>query len=118
MVEVTLELALIVVGFILVLGLMIESRFRANWAVEEIQEQLDLMERGLEVVATVLQKIPEILPTYTINQNPLSQILEFFQGMNAPPPGEDGSYDAPALRDATGQFSDGTKEEATPVKPE
>ena len=113
MVEVTLELALIGVGFILVLGLMIESRFRANWAVEEIQEQLDLMERGLEVVATVLQKIPEILPTYTINQNPLSQILEFFQGMNPPPPGEDSSYDAPALRDATGQYSDGTKEGET-----
>ena len=118
MVEVTLELALIVVGFILVLGLMIESRFRANWAIVEIQEQLDLMERGLEVVGTVLQRLPELVPQFSINQSPLVQILEFFQGMNAPPPGEDGSYDAPALRDATGQFSDGTKEEATPVKPE
>jgi len=112
MVEVRLELALIVIGFILVLGLMIESRFRTNWAILEVQEQLDLMERGLEVVATVLQKIPEILPTYTINQNPLSQILEFFQGMNAPPADEDGSYATPTLRDATGQFTDGQTEAA------
>ena len=110
MVQVTLELTLIAIGFILVLALMIESRMKMNDTVFEIQEQLDLMERGLEVVATVLQKIPEILPTYTINQNPLSQILEFFQGMNAPPPGEDGSYDAPALRDATGKYSDGETE--------
>jgi len=110
LVEVTVELVVIAIGFILVLGLMIESRMKMNDTVLEVQEQLDLMERGLEVVATVLQKIPEILPTYTINQNPLSQILEFFQGMNAPPPGEDGSYANPQLRDDVGKYSDGETE--------
>jgi len=110
MVEVTVELVVIAIGFILVLGLMIESRMRLNESVLEVQEQLDLMERGLEVVAAVLQKIPEILPTYTINQNPLSQILEFFQGMQTPPGEGDDSYATPQLRDDVGKYSDGEKE--------
>jgi hypothetical protein len=110
MVGVSLELVVIIIGFILVLGLMIESRMSLNGTVLDIQEQLDMMERGLEVVATVLQKIPEILPTYTINQNPLSQILEFFQGMNAPEGGADDSYANPQLRDDVGKYSDGETE--------
>jgi len=118
MVEVTVELALIAIGFISVLALMIESRFRTNWAIVEIQEQLDLMERGLEVVGTILTKIPELVPQFSINQSPLGQILEFFQGMNAPRPGEDGSYATPQLRDDVGKYSDGTTEEATTVEPE
>jgi len=111
MVEVTLELALIAIGFILVLGLMIESRMRLNESVLDVQEQLDLMERGLEVVASVLQRLPELVPSFSINQSPLGQILEFFQGMNAPPPGEDGSYANPQLRDDVGQFTDGQETE-------
>jgi hypothetical protein len=118
MVQVTLELALIAIGFILVLGLMLESRMRLNETVIEVQEQLDLMERAIEVVGTVLTRIPELVPSFSINQSPLGQILEFFQGMNAPPPGGDGSYDAPQLRDDVGQFSDGSTEEATTVEPE
>jgi len=118
MVEVTLELTLIAIGFILVLGLMIESRMKMNDTVFEIQEQLDLMERAIEVVGTVLTRIPELVPSFSINQSPLGQILEFFQGMNAPPPGEDGSYATPELRDATGQFSDGTTEAEETVEPE
>ena len=110
MVEVTFEILVIGFGFILTLALMIESRFRANWAIEEIQEQLDLMERGLEVVGTILTKIPELVPQFSINQSPLGQILEFFQGMNAPPPGEDGSYANPQLRDDVGKYSDGETE--------
>ena len=118
MAEVSLALVVIVVGFILVLGLMIESRWSLNGTVLEIQEQLDLLERGLEVVGTVLTRIPELVPQFSINQSPLGQILEFFQGMNAPPPGEDGSYANPQLRDDVGKFSDGETQEATPVEPE
>jgi hypothetical protein len=118
MVEVTAEIVIIVFGFILVLGLMIESRMRMNGTVLEVQEQLDLLERGLEVVGTVLTRIPDLVPQFSINQSPLGQILEFFQGMNAPPPGEDGSYATPELRDDVGRFSDGQTEEATPVEPE
>ena len=110
MVQVSLELALITIGFILVLGLMIESRMRLNETVIEVQDQLDLMERGLEVVAGVLQQLPSLVPQFSINQSPLGQILEFFQGMNAP---KEGSYDAPALRDSTGQYSDGETDQST-----
>jgi len=110
MVEVTVELVVIAIGFILVLGLMIESRMRLNDSVLEVQEQLDLMERGLEVVAGVLQRLPELVPQFSINQSPLGQILEFFQGMQTPPGDGDDSYATPQLRDDVGQFSDGTKE--------
>jgi len=110
LVEVTAELVVITIGFILVLGLMIESRMRLNESVLEVQEQLDLMERGLEVVAGVLQRLPELVPQFSINQSPLGQILEFFQGMQAP---ADDSYATPQLRDDVGQFSDGEKESTT-----
>jgi len=115
MVGVSLDIVVIVIGFILVLGLMIESRFRSNWAIEEIQEQLDLMERGLEVVAGVLQRLPELVPQFSINQSPLAQILEFFQGMHGPEGGADDSYANPLLRDDVGKFSDGsTESKSTP----
>jgi len=115
MVEVTVELVVIAIGFILVLGLMIESRMRLNESVLEVQEQLDLMERGLEVVAGVLQRLPELVPSFSINQSPLGQILEFFQGMQTPPGEGDDSYATAQLRDDVGKYSDGTKEsESTP----
>jgi len=118
MVGVSLELVVIVIGFILVLGLMLEQRLKFNESVLDVQEQLDLMERGLEVVAGVLQRLPELVPSFSINQSPLGQILEFFQGMNAPPGGEDGSYATPQLRDDVGKYSDGEKEsEVTPETP-
>jgi len=117
MVGVSLELLVIAFGFILTIGLMIESRFRTNWAIEEIQEQLDLMERGLEVVAGVLQRLPELVPSFSINQSPLGQILEFFQGMQTPEEGADGSYANPQLRDDVGKYSDGEKESETTQKP-
>ena len=118
MVGVSLELVVIVIGFILVLGLMIEQRLKFNESVLDVQEQLDLMERGLEVVATVLSKIPELVPQFSINQSPLGQILEFFQGIQAPQGGEDGSYATPQLRDDVGKFSeDGSTEESDAQTP-
>jgi len=115
MVGVSLELVVIIIGFILVLGLMLEQRLKFNESVLDVQEQLDMMERGLEVVAGVLQRLPELVPQFSINQNPLSQILEFFQGMNAPEGGAVDSYATPQLRDDVGKYSDGTTEdEKTP----
>jgi len=113
MVGLSIELLVIVIGFILVIGLMLESRWRFNGTVLEIQEQLDIMERGLEVVATVLSKIPELVPQFTVNESPLAQILQFFQGMNAPEGGAHDSYANPLLRDDEGKFSDGEIDEST-----
>jgi hypothetical protein len=96
------------VGFIFVLGLMIESRIRLNNAVLDIEEQLQMMERALDVVAGVLQQIPEMVPQFSINQNPLGQLLEFIQGLK----GEGTTpYSGAQLRGDKGQFKDGEKEE-------
>ena len=112
MVGVDLNTYILTIGFIFVIGLIFESRFRMNSVALDMEERLDLLERALEVVGGVLTKLPELVPQFSINTSPLGQILEFFQGMNAQ---KEGSYDAPALRDSTGQFTDGeTEDEKTP----
>jgi len=115
MVAVSFDTVLIVIGFILVLGLMIENRIRLNSIGLEFGDRLDILERALEVVAGVLQQIPEMVPQFSINQNPLSQILEFFTSINQP---DEASYTGAQLRDDNGQFSNGEKEEenSTPEK--
>jgi hypothetical protein len=97
MVQGTFLLLVIVIGFISILALMIESRYRSNWAVVEIQEQLDLMERGLEVVAGVLQQLPSLVPQFTVNESPLGQLLQFFKSMNPDEGGAVDSYANPLL---------------------
>ena len=108
MVEVWVNTALLVIGFILVVGLMIESRMRLNEEVLELQEQLLMMEKALNVVAGVLQQIPEMVPQFSINQNPLGQLLEFIQGLKGDSPD---SYTGAQLRGDKGQFTNGEREE-------
>ncbi len=60
MVQVTAEIVIIVIGFILVLALMIEQRLKFNESVLDVQEQLDLMERGLEAVPYTNLTLPTI----------------------------------------------------------
>jgi len=114
MVEESVSMVITGIGFILVLGLMIESRIKLNRAIFEVQEQLDLLERGVEVVATVLQRLPELVPQFSINQSPLAQILEFFQGIQEP---AEGSYHDNQLRDDTGRFVDGSEESEESTTP-
>jgi hypothetical protein len=114
MVEVWMNTLLIAFGFILVVGLMIEARIRLNEVENEFVERLELMERALEVVGGVLSQIPEMVPQFSINQNPLSQILEFFQTMKAP---EDASYTSAQLRDDTGKYSHGSGKEESHTPP-
>ena len=107
MVTVSINTVLIVVGFVLVIGLMIENRMRLNSVANDFADRLNIMERALEVVAGVLQELPNLVPQFSINQNPLSQILEFFTSVNQP---EEPSYDGGQLREGNGQFSNGEKE--------
>ena len=87
---------------------ILESRFRALGKEEEWHERLDHLEGSINIVAEVLQRIPDILPKYEINQNPLAQILEFWQNLRAE---QEYSLGDNQLRDPSGRFSDGTEEE-------
>ena len=76
---------------------------------EDIYDALEQMDKSLGVVALVLEKLPEMVPQFQINESPLSKILEFFQTIQQPNAG-DTSLTEPALRDDSGRYSDGTKE--------
>jgi hypothetical protein len=108
MVAVGLEMVVLVILLILSIGLQLESRYSAKDYLEGYDSDLQEMRNALEVVAAVMNKLPEMMPQMNlINQNPLTQILEFFQQRAQT---EQGSLDAERLRDDNGTYSDGKKE--------
>jgi len=103
-----MELVVIIILLILSIGLQLEARYSAKFHLEDYDDQLEEMKNSLNVVAQVLHKLPELVPQFKIETNPLSQILEFFQQRAQ---GEQGSLGAEQLRDDQGQYSDGTTQE-------
>lgn len=110
MVGVGLEVVVIVVLLILSIGLQLEARFSAKDYLNDYDDALDEMRNSLNVVAQVLHKLPEMVPQFSINENPLSQILQFFQQRAEQQTQSDTSLDAERLRDANGTYSDGKTE--------
>ena len=103
MVAVEVWLVVVVVLLILSIGLQLEARYSAKDYLEDYDQALDEMRNSLNVVAQVLHKLPEMVPQFQINENPLSQILQFFQQRAE----QQASLGAAALRDDNGRFSDG-----------
>jgi hypothetical protein len=106
MVGVGLEVVVLIILLVLSIGLQLEARFSGMQYLNDYDDALDEMRNSLNVVAQVLHKLPEMVPQFSINENPLSQILQFFQQR-----AEQGSLDAERLRDDNGAYSDGTKKE-------
>jgi hypothetical protein len=105
---VAVEVWLIVVVMLLIfsIGLQLEARYSGTKYLDEYDGQLEEMRNSLNVVAQVLHKLPEMVPQFQINENPLSQILQFFQQRQ-----QQNSLGAEQLRDDNGRFeTDGTKE--------
>ena len=103
-----MELVVIIILLILSIFLQLEARYSSKNYLEDYDDQLEEMKNSLNVVAQVLHKLPELVPQFKIETNPLSQILEFFQQRAQ---GEQGSLGAEPPRDDTGQYSDGTTQE-------
>lgn len=74
---------------------------------DDFHDRLDVMEEGLKVVATVLTELPNLVPQFSIDANPLSQILEFFTSLREK---SEPSLIDKQLRDDSGRFSDGEEE--------
>jgi hypothetical protein len=111
MVGVGLEVVVIVVLLILSIGLQIQARISAKDYLEDYDMALDEMKHSLNVVAQVLQKLPDLVPQFSlVNENPLSQILQFFQQRAEQNSQSDTSLDAERLREPNGTFRDGEKE--------
>jgi hypothetical protein len=108
MVGVGYEFLIVVILLILSIGLQLEARYSAKFHLEDYDDQLEEMKNSLNVVAQVLHKLPELVPQFKIETNPLSQILEFFQSRAAQ---QETSLGAEPLREDNGQYSDGTTQE-------
>ena len=99
-----MELLLIIILLIFSIGLQLESRYSAKDHLDGYDIALDEMKASLNVVAQVMNRLPEMIPSFQINENPLSQILQFFQQRAE----QQGSLGAEQLRDSeTGEFSNG-----------
>jgi len=107
MVEVSFELVGVAISLFLMAFFIFKQRNELVEVADDLDVRLEEMQKGLEVVATVLQRIPELVPQFSINQSPIAQILEFIQGINNP----EGSYPDTQLRDPSGRFADGETEE-------
>jgi len=109
MVQVGVEILVVILLLIFSIAIQIEARFSARDHLEGYDIALDEMKNSLNVVAQVLHKLPELVPQFSINENPLSQILQFFQQRAQQE--SDTSLAPPPLRDDQGQYSDGTTQE-------
>lgn len=107
MVEASMIEALGLVLLFAVLFLLIESRFSARDHLEGYDIAIDEMKESLNIVAQVLHKLPEMVPQFQINENPLTQILQFFQQRAEQQP----SLGAEQLRGDNGRFTDGENDE-------
>ena len=104
--EVGLGIVIVIILLILVIGLLIEARISTRESLLDYDLALDEMKNSLMVVATVMQKLPEMVPQFQINENPLSQILQFFQERAAHNQSEP-LLETESLRDDSGRFSHG-----------
>ena len=91
--------------------ILIEGKFNIKNKEEDLHDRLDVIEDSLKVVAAVLQQIPDMVPRFELQNNPLSQILEFITSMRGDHDDAEGSISANLLRDAAGRFSEDGKEE-------
>ena len=108
--EVGLGIVVVIILLILVIGLLIDSRIKTRDAMMVYDLALGEMDKSLQVVAAVLQKLPEMVPQFSINENPLSQILQFFQERSSQNAQQQLNSDA-ATRDDNGRFSHGENDQ-------
>lgn len=94
-----------------VLYLLISGRNGLNLTGEEINERIEAIEQGIQVVGSVLERLPDLVPQFSINQNPFQSLIEAFAEKMKANMGE-ASYSPPALRDDEGRYS-AEAEEAT-----
>ena len=71
---------------------------------DDVQE----IKEGIETLATVLTRLPDLMPQFNMNTNPLQPIFEAFARKLS---GEESLITYEAQRDSDGRFSHGTTQE-------
>ena len=86
--------------------------YREKLDLEDIHERFDELSNSLNVVAEVLTRLPELVPSFSINQSPLQPLIDLLTSRMKE---QWGSNPEGLLRDAEGRFDDGAEEsEAEP----
>jgi hypothetical protein len=111
MVEVGSELVIVVSLLLLSIGLQLEARYSGMKYLNGYDDALDQMKDSLNIVAEVLKQLPNLVPQFSINENPLSQILQFFQQRAEQQNPSEASLDAERLREPDGTYSHGKNDE-------
>lgn len=107
MVAVGLDTVIIVICLFFMFYFVYNDNKKLKENADELFDALETMDKSLQVVAVVLERLPEMVPQFHMNENPLAKLLEFFQQMRE----SQSSLTSPALRDDNGRFSDGTQTE-------
>jgi len=102
--ETDLLITLVVILCCMMLWLLITSRADLKFTGEEVQDRMEAIEEGMRIVGGVLEQLPSLVPKFELQNNPLSQILEFITGLRGEAPD---SYEGASLRDPSGMFADG-----------
>lgn len=78
--DLVFELILIggIVGFSIWLSALSWRLANALEGVGQSEEQLDEIRESIEIVATILNKLPDLMPNFQMNTNPLQPIFEAF----------------------------------------
>ena len=71
-------------------------------------EDIEEIKEGIEVVATILNRLPELMPQFNMNTNPLQPIFEAFAKKLS---GEQPLITYETARDSDGRFHGATKDE-------
>ena len=105
---VEIVILLVLANIAATLGL-ISYLWKEKLDLEEIHERFDELSNSLNVVAEVLTRLPEIVPQFTLQQNPFAPLIEAFAARMG---NQWGSNPDTLLRDDVGQFTDGQETEA------
>jgi predicted RNase H-like HicB family nuclease len=105
MVDMLLALVLIEIGLISGLIYLIISK---NIEIEDVHDRFDEMQEALTVVAAVLERLPELVPQFSIQQNPFQSLIDAFASKLG---ARMDSNPELSLRDEEGRFTDGETEE-------
>jgi len=109
--EVLYILVLLVFMVGLLIFLLYNGKLNLDISAEELHERLDFLEEGVKVIGIVLERLPELVPQFTLqNSNPFQSLIDAFAARFREGAAEPSLTD-PALRDPSGRFTDGEKEE-------
>lgn len=83
--------------------------FRLNQVLGDVDHRgadIDEIRESVEVVANILERLPELLPTFHQHQSPLQPVIEWFMNSQMKQNGTESLQDGSApLRDEAGQYA-------------